>query len=157
MKSIFRGILILMCLTLLSSSQLYGQEWSEEQKEVWAVVEDLWQAWADGDYNKIIGFVADDFRGWNESFHAPYEKKESQPWNERRLKKNNFILHHLHPFAIDIHDDIAIVFYSYQEIVEQKDGSDKEEQGKWMDIYKKIDGKWLLIAEAGFDFSSLTN
>ena len=67
------------------------------------------------------------------------------------------ILYHLYPFAIDLHGDIAIVFYSYQQVIEQKDGSDKDDQGKWTDVYQKIDGKWLLIADTGFDFCSSTN
>jgi len=157
MKTLVKGILLTLCLTLLSSAQLFGQEWSEEQKEVLAEVEGLWQAWIDGDINKIQSFVADDFRGWKEGFHATYTLKEIQPWDEHWLQKNKLVFFHLYPFAIDIHDDVAIAFCSFQLVSEQKDGPDKVEQGKWTNIYKKIDGKWLLIAEAGFDFSSSTN
>ena len=157
MKTLSKSILIVLCITLLSSAQLFGQEWSEGQKEVWAVVDNLWQAWADGDINKIQSIVADDYRGWSENTHATMTKKENKPWVERWLQKNNVVLYHLYPFAIDIHGDVAIVFYSYQQVIEQKDGSDKDDQGKWTDVYRKIDGKWLLIADAGFDFSSSTN
>jgi ketosteroid isomerase-like protein len=142
---------------LFSSTQLFGQEWSAEQKEVWATVENLSQAWADGDYNKIQGFIAEDYRGWGENSPAPFTKKEDQPWAERWLLKNKIVLFSLYPFAIDIHGDIAIVFYSFKNVLEQKDGSEQEWQGKWTDIYRKIDGKWLLIADTGFDFSSSTN
>jgi len=157
MKSLTKSILIVLCITLLCSAQLFGQEWSEEQKEVWTAVEGLWQAWVEGDYNKIISFVADDFRGWRDNFHAPYTLKDDQPWAERWIQKNKMVLLHFHPFAIDIHDDVAIVFYSYQCVLEQNDGSDKEEQGNWTGIYQKIDGRWLLIAESGFDFITSTN
>jgi ketosteroid isomerase-like protein len=149
--------LILICFVVLFSNLLFGQEWSEEEKEVWAAVENWWQAWADGDINKIHSGMAEGFRGWRENFHAPYTTKEDQPWAERWIQNNKVVLQHLYPFSIDIHGDVAVVFLSYQIVLEQKDGSDKEEQGKWTEIYRKIDGKWLVIAETGFDISSSSN
>ena len=157
MKTLTKSILIVLCITLLSSTQLFGQEWSEEQKEVWTTVENWSQAWADGDYNKIQSFIAEDYRGWNENSHAPFTKKEDQPWAKRWLQNNKTVVFSLYPFAIDIHGDIAIVFYSLHTILEQKDGSEQEWQGKWTDIYRKIDGKWLLIADIGCDFETSTN
>jgi hypothetical protein len=71
MKTLTKSILTVLCVTLLSSIQLFGQEWSEEQKEVWAGVENWWQAWADGDINKINSCIAEGFRGWREDFYAP--------------------------------------------------------------------------------------
>ena len=158
MKTLTKSILIVVCITLLTSAQLFGQEWSEEQKEVWAVINNLWQASADGDINKAYSILADDYKGWGaETFHAPFTKKEAKPWNERWLQKNNLVLYHLYPIAIDIHGDVAIVYYSFQNIIEKKDGKDNDEQGKWMEVYQRIDGKWLLIADVGFDFSSSSN
>ena len=156
MKSFGKYVIILTCLTLLSSAQLFGQEWSEEQKEVWAQVEGRWQAWVEGDFNKGYSFVSNDYRGWNENSYAPYTVEEDKPWVEHWLQKTKVVLINLHPFAIDIHGDVAIVFYSNQNVEEQKDGSNKDYQVKWTEIHRKIDGKWLLISSY-FDFSSSTN
>ena len=157
MKSLTKGLFIVMCITLLSSTQLFGQEWSEEQKEVWAKVEGLWQALADGDYNKFKSFFGDDFRGWRDDWHAPHTLESFKPWMERWLKNNKYVLYDIYPLAIDIHGDVAIVFYSWQEVLEQKDGSDMNNRGNWTSIFQKIDGIWLIIAETGFDISSSTN
>ena len=157
MTTLTKSILIVMCITLLSSTQLLAQEWSEEQKEVWAQVEGRWQAWVEGDYNKGISFVADDSRGWRENFHAPYTVKDNKPWLERWLQNNKIVLISLNSWAIDVYDDVAIVFYSIQLVLEQKDGSEKETQGKWTEIHRNIDGKWLLISHTAFDFKISTN
>ena len=146
MKTITKSILIVLCITLLSSAQLFGQEWSEEQKEVWAQVEGMWQAWVEGDYNKGISFIAEDWRGWSEIHHAPQTVKDDKPGLERWLQKYKIVLIHLYPFAIDLHGDFATVFYSNQLTTEQKDGSEKDDQMRWTEIYRKIDGKWLLIS-----------
>ena len=42
MKSFVKFVLLTLCLTLLTSVQLFGQEWSEKQKEVWKNVEKYW-------------------------------------------------------------------------------------------------------------------
>ena len=83
--------------------------------------------------------------------------KSCQPWWKQWTKNYKVIVQEVTPVAIDIHDDIAIVFSSYQSIVANKEGTETEEQGKWTEIYKKTDGKWLIISETGFDFISLTN
>jgi hypothetical protein len=157
MKTFTKSILIVLCITLLTSTQLLGQEWSEEQKEVWAKVEGRWQAWVDGDLNKGISFVADECRGWYEMSPAPVTVKDDIPWTERWLLKNKIVLIHQNPIAIDIHGEVAIVFCSRQLVLEQKDGSEKETQSKNTETYRKINGKWLLISFTVFDFKISTN
>jgi ketosteroid isomerase-like protein len=83
--------------------------------------------------------------------------KSSQPLWKYWVQNNKWVVYNITPVAIDIHDDIAIVFLSFQEIWKHKDGPDKEGRGKWMQIFRKTDGKWLIISETGFDFSSSTN
>jgi ketosteroid isomerase-like protein len=154
MKIHTKSLLIVLCITLLGSAQLFGQEWSDEQKEVWATVESGWQAWIDGDISEIQSFRADDYRGWDESSQAPRTLKEFKAWAERWIQKNKLVLFHISPVAIDIHGDIAIVFFSFQLVSEHKDGSEQDLKGNAIDIYRKINDKWLLIADTGFDYSS---
>ena len=51
--------------------------------------------------------------------------------------------------AIDVRDDIAIVFYTYEGIYAQSDGTDRAEKGRWTDIYQNVGGRWLLVADCG--------
>ena len=53
------------------------------------------------------------------------------------------------PLAIDIHGDVAIVFFSYRLLLQDKDGEETVEKGRWTDIYRKKGKRWLLIADAG--------
>jgi ketosteroid isomerase-like protein len=157
MKTLSKSILIVLCITLLSSAQLFGQEWSEEQKEVWAQVEGRWQAWVDGDLTKGLSFGADDARGWYDRSPAPITKKDDKPGIERWLQNNKIVFIHQHPIAIDIHGEVAIVFYLRQLVLEQKDGSEMNTQSKNSEIYQKINGKWLLISFTVFDSKTSTN
>jgi ketosteroid isomerase-like protein len=59
------------------------------------------------------------------------------------------IFHDVHPLAIDIHGDVAIVFYSFNTETEHPDGSRTTATGKWTDIFRKQGDRWLLIADAG--------
>ena len=156
MKIFIKCALIALCITMFTSVQLFSQEWSAAQKEVWAQVEGRWQAWVEGDFNKGYSFVSNEYRGWNENSYAPYTVEEDKPWVERWLQKSKVVLINLHPFSIDIHGEVAIVFYSNQNVTEQKDGSDKDFQVKLTEVHRKINGKWLLISSY-FDLSSSTN
>jgi ketosteroid isomerase-like protein len=51
--------------------------------------------------------------------------------------------------AIDIHGDVAIVFLGYQYIRKNQAGEETFERGRWMDVYRRTDGRWLLIADYG--------
>ena len=59
------------------------------------------------------------------------------------------IAYDMHPLAIDIHGDVAVVFFSFRALYEDQDGKKTVEYGRWTDIYRKSGGRWLLIADAG--------
>jgi hypothetical protein len=130
---------------LAAMPNLLCQTWPPEKEEVWGAVQNVWSRWTKGD----VGYLGDDFRGWNTGRHAPYTKDEIVPWIKEFHEKNDIVLYDIHPLAIDLHGDIAIAFYTYQMLVENTDGSQREERGQWTDIYRKMNGEWILISEAG--------
>lgn len=124
-----------------------GDAWSPAQKEVWAGVEELWRVSSAGDLESWFALVSDDFRGWSNADPAPFGKEVARHRASLRVWKR--IFYHVHPLAIDIHGDVAIVFYSFVTESEYPDGSRASATGKWTDIFRRQGDRWLLIADSG--------
>ena len=57
-------IIIVLCLTSITSAQLFGQEWSAQQKEVWKNVQTYWDLDAKRDIEGFMSYFHSDYCGW---------------------------------------------------------------------------------------------
>lgn len=143
----------LACLALLGFHLLVGaqvaasQEWSPEQEEVLSTLQDLWRYSSAGDIESWYALVSEDYRGWSVADPMPFDKEASRRRNSQRVWRRVF--YRIHPLAIDLHGDVAIVFYSFVADTELPDGSRSTSTGRWTDVFRKEGGRWLLIADAG--------
>ena len=137
-------LVLFVCLTVTAS---FGQSWSKEQQEVWKAVDGLWAAWTGGDLDLYRSLMDDNYRWWNIKRAAPTTKQEGRPWGEYNIKNYPMKIYKINPMAIDIYDDIAIVFYYSQSLIVKADGTEISRAGKNLDIYRKNGGKWLIIAD----------
>ena len=55
----------------------------------------------------------------------------------------------IQPVAINVIDDVAIVHYYFTFISKDADGKKSNESGRWVDVLKKQDDKWVLIGDHG--------
>jgi ketosteroid isomerase-like protein len=55
----------------------------------------------------------------------------------------------IQPVAINVVDDVAIVYYQFTDIGKDADGKRSEETGRWADILMKQGDKWVLIGDHG--------
>ena len=78
MKTLSKSILIVLCITLLTSVQLYGQEWSEEQQEVWQALENFFELRTNNDAEGIKALIHKDFVGWGWGNYATYDYASMQ-------------------------------------------------------------------------------
>ena len=124
-----------------------GDAWSPAQREVWETVEELWRVSSAGDLDSWFALVSDDFRGWSNSDPAPMNKETAR--YRASLRKWKRVFYHVHPLAIDVHGDVAIVFYSFVTESEFPDGTRTPATGKWTDIFRRQGDTWLLIADSG--------
>jgi ketosteroid isomerase-like protein len=124
-----------------------GEAWSQDQEQVWSTVQELWRVSSAGDLDAWFALVSDDFRGWSNADPAPVTKEVAR--HRASLRTWRRLFYHVHPLAIDIHGDVAIVFYSFNTESEYPDGSRSTATGKWTDIFRKEGGRWLLIADSG--------
>ena len=149
MKRSALALTIVAVAVMALPSQTAAQKWTPDQQEVWQAVESLWKAWTSGDVAGYYNLVSDDYRGWNNSMRFPTSKAAHRPWSDHWHKDNKTVLYDMFPLAIDIHGDVAIVFFSFRVLLQDKDGEETVKKGRWTDIYRKTEGRWLLIADHG--------
>lgn len=149
MKSILRGILIVLCITLLGSTQLFGQEWSEEQKEVWAAIEKGWELGAKGDMEGMRPLMHDDCSIWNQMAPLPWDNETGDKFWSYNLnqKKLKVLIYYIKPAEINIFDNVAIVHYFWFQTTKIKDEKEKNDSGRTTSILMKEEDNWLFIGE----------
>ena len=141
------GAVILGLIVVAAPDVGNSQEWSAEQQEIWGTVQELWRVSSAGDLDSWFAMVSDDFRGWSNADPAPMNKETARRRAALRVWRR--IFYNVHPLAIDIHGDVAIVFYSFVTESEYPDGSRVTATGKWTDIFRRHGESWLLIADSG--------
>ena len=65
---------VLSLLLFLAPLQVQAQEWSQEQQEVWASVQELWRLSGALDFEPWFERVSDDYRGWAVTDDSPRGK-----------------------------------------------------------------------------------
>ena len=149
MKTLSKSILLIVCITLLSSAQLFGQEWSAEQKEVWKNVETYWDLGAKKDLEGFMDYFHDDFIGWSNRNALPNNKASRRKSISHSFETTTVLIQELQPVAIIIHGNVAIVHYYYSEVSKDVEGKENNESGRWTDILMKQGDKWVMIGDSG--------
>jgi len=126
-----------------------GQTWSSEQEEVWAAVKAHWKAYESNDIDARLATYSDGYRGWTMTDLTPMTKADFRPFELHSGPQSRNLATYLFPLAIDVYGEFAFVFYTYQVVHLTKAGDEENEQGKWLDVYRNENGRWLLIADSG--------
>jgi len=154
MKNLFSFITILFVVVILSANS-FAQQWTSEQKDVWAGVEKYWDV---DNAQTFLTYFDDSYMGWSNQSMVPQSKANTAKWIENDMKNNTPVLHTLTPLTIWVKGDFAYVHYYYSQIQKNKEtGKDVTSSGIWTDILMKKDGKWVLIGDHGGRTSSDKN
>jgi len=149
MKCFVKYVAVTFCLTLLTSVQLLGQEWSEKQKEVWKNVETYWGLDAKRDLEGFMSYCHDDYSSWFNLDALPSNKATVRKFVSYNFQTTQILVQEIKPVAIKIHGNIAIVHYYYSRVVKDAEGKEKNRNGRWTDILMKEGDKWVLIGDHG--------
>ena len=149
MKYLFKYLLAVLVLTMLASVQLLGQEWSEKQQEVWKNVQTYWDLDAKHDLDGFMSYFHEDYSGWYNPDALPAIKAETRQAVSNEYAASKVVYQQIKPVAIKIHDNIAIVHYYYDRMLQNNDGNQNMERGNWTDILMKQGAKWVLIGDHG--------
>lgn len=138
----------LLIFLFAGTNQILAQQWSAEQKDVWAGVEKYWQVNQNNPMD-FLDYFDDSYIGWSYENEAPSTKSDAQKSFSYWTKKGKEAYHILTPAKIWVNGDFAYVHYYYTQVMESNDGKSKTEKGRWTDILMKKGGKWMLVGDHG--------
>jgi len=138
-------------VTFFITTQIFSQQWTTEQKEVWENVEAYWNLYAQGDVEGYMNYIHNDYKGWDYDDEIPKDKTELKKWMNYYSKKSKIVLHSESPLTIQIFGNMSIVNYNYSIISSEADGKDIPFEGRYTDILIKEGSKWLQVAGHGGD------
>lgn len=150
MKNISKISILVAISFLFLTSNIFAQQWSSEQKDVWAGVEKYWEVSSSGNAMAFMSYFDDSYMGWNNASPVPMSKTNVSKWIENDFKNNTTVFYTLTPLTIWVKGDFAYVHYYYAE-VDKNNKTEKNDTnaGKWTDILMKKGGKWVLIGDHG--------
>ena len=147
MKNLFSTITVLFIVMLLSGN-IFAQQWSAEQKDVWAGVEKYWEVNQNNPL-EFLNYFDDSYFGWGYENEAPSTKSDVTRAFSYWTKKGKEQYHTITPARIWVNGDFAYVHYYYTVVSENSEGKPNTERGRWTDILMKKNGKWMLIGDHG--------
>ncbi len=144
-SKIFLAIFIAL---FLFNANSFAQDWSNEQKEVWAGVEKYWEV----NQNNPLDFLQyfdESYLGWSYENEHPSTKNDAAKSFGYWSKKGNEQFHSITPSKIWVNGDFAFVHYYFTQVMENSAGVPRTERGRWTDILMKKNGKWMLVGDHG--------
>ncbi len=147
-----RSVFLLLCgFIFCGGLQVYGQELTNEQKQVWKMVETWWEYAKPGDVEALLAnyYVMDSYEWWS-SEAIPIDKKAILPKLKQWFDYDKPISYELEPLYIHIVGDVAIVFYSHK-----WKGNKISDRARQIDTYVKHDNKWKFMGGMGCSCDNL--
>jgi ketosteroid isomerase-like protein len=150
MKRFTIVLFVLAAFILLASMQVFAQEWSAAQKDVWKNVEAYTALGMEKNLEGFLEYFHTDYCGWEYGDPMPTDKSDVRRFLEHTGWKTRTILtYDVKPVAIKIHGDVAFVHYYYTTIYKDAEGKEKSSAGRWTDILMKQGNKWVMIGDHG--------
>jgi ketosteroid isomerase-like protein len=145
-KLLFLFVLIMPFLFLVN---VQAQQWSNEQKDVWATVNAYWAVSLSDNPMDFLNYFDDSYYGWSYESLAPGTKAEVQKSLTYWTKKGKLAYYNIIPARIWVNGNFAYVHYYYSQVSEGNDGKPITEKGRWTDILMKKDNKWIMVGDHG--------
>jgi len=124
---------------------------ADDHADVWATVEDQWDADAKGDKKWADRMLTEDFSGWGKNSPAPRSKSSTKMWDRFNDEQGNIVAHELYPLAIVVNGDVAVAHYLYSSAFRSKDDEIEMNSGRYTDILVRTADGWRFLAWHGGD------
>lgn len=123
-------------------------ELSEEQRELWQRVVDLWALSQTRDAARIGAALHSEYVGWDMSAPAPHDREAAV----RSVSSDTPLVsaYALHPLSVQVYEhQFGVVHYTYSATVVPDGASAKNITGRWTEVYLKQAGVWMMVAVSG--------
>ena len=147
--------LFFCAVIFLGTLQVYGQELTDERKQVWKMVDIWWENAKQGDVEALLAnyYVLDSYEWWPGEA-IPMDKKTMLPKLKGWFNYDKPISFELEPLNIHINihivGDVAIVFY-----LNKWKGNILSDRARQIDTYVRHDNKWKFIGGMGCSCNTL--
>jgi ketosteroid isomerase-like protein len=138
-------------ISLAMAGAASAQDEPNDEADVWATIEDQWEAQENDDDSWMDRLLMEDFSGWAKNSPAPRSKSSTKMWDRVTDDQGETIEHELYPYRIVVHDDVAVAHYFYTSAFQDKDDKVEISNGRYTDILVRTDDGWKFIAWHGGD------
>jgi hypothetical protein len=138
-------------ISLMLAGAASAQDDRNDEADVWATIEDQWEAEESGDKDWMDRLLVDEFSGWAKNSPAPRSKSSTKMWDRFRDDQGKTIEHELYPYQIVVHEDVAVAHYFYTSAFEDKDDEVEVSNGRYTDILIRTEDGWKFLAWHGGD------
>lgn len=123
-------------------------EFTEEQRDLWAHVEALWKMAVAQDTVSASDALHPNYVGWVTGQPRPHGRDVAiasiAPSSPRVLS------YQLNPLSIAVFDSVAaVVHYTYIADVQSAEGASKAVSGRWSEMYLRKNGRWIMVSVSG--------
>ena len=145
------SIIILLSATFAVVAPAFGQTLSDQQLEVWNVIEANWKAAMEKDTTWPDTQLHDKFLGWDGNRPMPRDKSSINNWIRYQIENSTTLIQELIPVGIVLHGNTAVAHYFYSQASEDRKGERETVHGRYTDILVKENGTWQFLAWSGGD------
>ncbi len=128
-----------------------AQSWSEQQLEVWGVIQAQWQAAMEEDASWPDRFLHGTFLGWGNENPAPRGQSSTRDWTRYDDQNSTTLMQELYPIGIVVHGNTAVAHYFYSVASENRKGERQTTHGRYTDVLVREGNTWRFLAWHGGD------
>jgi len=144
------SLFVVSFAVIVFSGNSFAQQWTSEQKDVWAGVQKYWEVASSGNAQAFMEYFDNSYKGWNYQAKVPQDKANTSKWIHYDSKTYTTAVYTITPVAIWVKGNFAFADYYYSELDKNKEtGKIENNSGKWTDILMKEGGVWKLIGDHG--------
>jgi len=121
------------------------EEWSKEQKEIWAELERHWQLLTTGKVKEFLEYIHPEFRGFGHESPLMLDKKWLSKWVGFWCETTQFPIYYISPISCGVFDTVAILQYYLFTIEKNAEGAGRSVRRYTM-TWQKKDGTWRVLA-----------
>jgi ketosteroid isomerase-like protein len=133
-------LIVAMAINFSSVGQAAEMKLSQNQQEIWGLVESYWESAHNGDLEGLMNLLHEKYVYWSEGYTVTYNKFEIEFLFTKWLTHNRPKSYELRVRAIQIIKDVAMVHYSVN--TKGNWGSDSRRRTS---VWMKNNGEWKLI------------
>jgi ketosteroid isomerase-like protein len=133
-------LIVAMAINFSAIGQAAEMKLSQDQQEIWGLVESYWESAHNGDLEGLMNLLHEKYVYWPEGYTVTYNKSEIEFLFTKWLTHNRPKSYELIVRAIQIIKDVAMVHYSVN--TKGNWGSDSRRR---ISVLMKNNGEWKLI------------